>query len=155
MRSVNVHDTEGHLSLFAHFGRRSSRASLCQFHLVYSVYMPHMTTQMQMPTWAARERVTDLIWLVQHLDTLSVVAEGGYLALGRGALFIDTTGRVQGFGHPFAFYPNSEIEVFGGEVERRMVAEYDPEREMVAVLLKSFDSSSVYRIDLPRHRNWG
>jgi hypothetical protein len=116
--------------------------------------MPLTTTHLQLPAWAARERITDLMWLVQHLDILSAAAEGGYLALGRGALVIDTTGQIEGFGHPFAFVPQSEVEAFGGEMERRMVTEYEPERELVAMLLKSFDHLSTYRMEVHPQRDW-
>ena len=102
-----------------------------------------------MPAWAARQRLTDLVWIVENLHLLSLLAYEGYLIHGRGALIIDTSGRAAGVGHPCGFLAQEDIDSFCGEKERCQVARYDPEREMVTVLLKRDGGCSTYRIDLP------
>lgn len=67
---------------------------------------------------------------------------------GRGAIFVDTTSRPTGEGHPFGYYPQGLIEDGADEDVKRMVREYDPGREVVIVLLKSEDHTSTYRIHL-------
>jgi hypothetical protein len=139
----------GELVPTAHPGCRSSSASLCLFNLVYSRHMPEAEPQSPMPAWAERERISDLAWIVENLHIFWPAAEEGYIAHGRGALVVDTTIRPTDAGHPFGYFPQEDIEIAGGDDERRMVAQYDPDHEMVTVLLKAHDRCSTYRIGVP------
>ena len=123
--------------------------------------MPQGEQQPTIPAWAERERISDLAWIVENLHLFWPVAQTAYDEYGRGAIVVDTSARPsrepaplcgEGRGHPFGYFVQEQIEEAGGEHERRMVAEYDPEREMVTVLLKRQDRWSTYRIGVPEHR---
>ncbi|MBC7237197.1 MAG: hypothetical protein H5T69_15250 [Chloroflexi bacterium] len=66
---------------------------------------------------------------------------------------VDTTTVVvheHGEGSPFASMPQDLVEQKGWEDLSRMVREYDPSRELVAVLLKAGERRSAYRLGTPR-----
>lgn len=100
------------------------------------------------PPWAERERVGDLDWIKENLCVFWSVAQNGYEGSGRGAIVADTTQRAPEGGHPLCFFAQTMVEQSGDEDTLRMVREYDPAREMVAVFLKTDDCISVYRIGM-------
>lgn len=63
-----------------------------------------------------------------------------------GALLVDTISRPTVEGKPFGYFQQDILE--GGEDEdiKRMVKEYDPSEEFVAVLLKTENRTSTYRV---------
>ena len=101
------------------------------------------------PPWAERERTSDLAWIGENLQVFWPVAQVGFEELGRGAIVVDITSRPTGEGHPFGYLPREVLDQFGDGDTQRMVAEYDPAWEMVAMLLKPQDRSSTYRIGVP------
>ena len=120
--------------------------------LLYCPHMPEGEPQPHIPEWAQRERITDLAWIVENLHIFWPVARSAFDEFGRGAMVVDTTSRPTEQGHPFGYFPQEQIETYGGEDEIRMVAAYDPEREMVTILLKPRDRWSTYRIGVPGAR---
>ena len=102
--------------------------------------------QQQFPVWAERERGADLVWIQENLHVFWPVARDAYEELGRGAIVIDTTSRPTGEGHPFGYFPEETIDQYGDIDTKRMVKEYNPGWEMVAVLLKSQNRTSTYRV---------
>ena len=75
-------------------------------------------------------------------------AQQGYETYGRGAVVVNTTSRTGEKGNPFVYFPQEMIEQTGDEDAQRMVSEYDPTREFVAVLLKPEDRVSSYRLQV-------
>jgi hypothetical protein len=107
------------------------------------------------PAWARQERQGDLGWIAENLDAFSAIASLAFEEEGRGAIVVDVTSQpVPGAGHPFAYFPQEQIEEQDDEDIRRMVAEYDPTQEFVVVLLKSGDRTSTYRVGIvpPGHQ---
>ena len=102
------------------------------------------------PPWAERERSGDLDWIKENLCVFWSAAQQGYEESGRGAIVADTTQRAPEGGHPLCFFAQTMVEQSGDEDALRMVREYDPTWEMVTVLLKTRDRTSVYRVGVLR-----
>jgi hypothetical protein len=103
----------------------------------------------EFPNWANRDRQRDLEWIRQNLPIFWPVAIATYKEIGRGAIVIDTTSKPTGEGHPFGYIPQELVEQEDDEDIKRLVKEYDPEKDLVLVLLKANDRVSSYRIHLP------
>jgi hypothetical protein len=101
------------------------------------------------PQWAERERAEDLAWIGENLEIFWQAAQQGYAAHGRGAIGVDTTAQPTGAGHPFGYLTQAQIVHYGGRDEMRMVATYNPAREVVIVLLKPQGRVSSYRVGIP------
>jgi hypothetical protein len=106
------------------------------------------TVQPAMPDWARREREIDLAWLAGNLDQVRPLAEQGHSLVGRGALVIDVTLLSEREEIPLLFCSQPTIERTGDEDIQRLVREYDPSGEFVAVLLKLEGRVSSYRLRL-------
>jgi hypothetical protein len=103
----------------------------------------------RIPNWAEKERGNDMNWIRANLHILWPTAQAGYEAVGRGALWIDTTqtfAHPGGVGHPFGYFDQATVEQREDEDTKRMVREYDPSWEMVTTLFKTQDRLSTYRI---------
>ena len=98
------------------------------------------------PDWAMRERQRDMEWIGENLYIFWPVAAAAFVEEGRGAIVVDTTSRPTGAGHPFGYIPQAEVEARDDEDIKRMVREYDPDRELVVVMLKPADHISTYRV---------
>ena len=98
------------------------------------------------PDWALRERQYDMEWIKENLYIFWPAATGAYVGLGRGAIIVDTTSRPTGGGHPFGYFPQSFIDDYEYDDIKRMVREYDPDNELVVVMLKPGDHISTYRV---------
>lgn len=101
----------------------------------------------EIPDWAQQDRQADMAWISENLDTFWAAARLPHEAMGRGAIVVDATIQpVPGAGNPFGYFSQEQIEAHGDEDIGRMVAEYDPTRELVLVMLKSADRTSTYRV---------
>jgi hypothetical protein len=110
--------------------------------------------QRRIPNWAARERLQDLEWVGENFHIFWPTATAAFAEQGRGALVVDTTQQpVEGKGHPFGYFPQAVVETGDDEDIRRMVREYDPEKEFVVVMLKSAGRTSTYRVQPQRRQN--
>jgi hypothetical protein len=99
------------------------------------------------PDWACQEREADLAWISENLGIFCTVATDALEDSGRGAIVVDTTSLpVPGAGHPFGYFSQEQVDEYGDEDSRRMVADYHPEQELVLVLLKPGERSSTYRV---------
>jgi hypothetical protein len=102
--------------------------------------------QGQFPGWAERDRDYDLVWIAQNVQVLWPFASAAYVQGGRGAVFVATTLHVTGKGHPYGYFSQSAIEKYDDEDIKRMVREYDPDIELVVVLVKAQAHMSTYRV---------
>ena len=102
-----------------------------------------------MPEWARRERASDLRWVQENMHVLWPAAEQSYIKEGRGAIVVDTTSRPTGAGNPFFYMPEAGVEKLNDADALRMVKAYDPDSELVAMLLKAQKRVSTYRIVNP------
>src|SRR5438552_4381571 len=101
----------------------------------------------ELPEWAQQERQSDIAWIAENMLLFREAAQSAFRQGGRGAIVVDTTSLpVEGMGHPFGYYLQETIEGTGDEDVKRMVAEYEPEREFVIVLLKPEERTSSYRV---------
>ena len=99
------------------------------------------------PDWAQRDRQADFAWISGNLDVFWTAAAVAFEAAGRGAVVVDTTLEpIPGAGNPFGYFSQEQLEEQADEATKRMVAEYDPARELVLVLLKSGNRTSTYRV---------
>lgn len=107
----------------------------------------------EIPNWAKRERQSDLAWIAENLFVLWPAAQAQYKMFGRGAIVVDTTVQpIAGAGHPFAYFPEAMVKEIGTEQEQRLVANYNPQIELVVMLIKPGGKVSGYRIqqvDIP------
>ena len=101
----------------------------------------------KMPEWARRERQGDLGWISENMVAFRFAALTAYAESGRGAVVIDTTSQpIPGAGHPFAYFPQEEIEESGDEDTKRLVRQYDPATDFVVMLLKPLNRTSSYQL---------
>ena len=100
------------------------------------------------PGWAKRERDSDFAWIRENQHLFWDAAQEQYKKLGRGAIVIDTTSQPLGIGtgNPFMYCPQEEIDQTDDKDVQRMLQEYDPETEIVVVLLKKHNKVSSYRL---------
>ena len=111
--------------------------------------MPQSHTEI--PDWAAREREADIEWIRENLHVFWPAAKLSFEEFGRGALIVNTnTVRQQGThqGNPIFYLPAEQIRAYEWVPAIRMVREYEPNWEFVAVLLKR-QRESAYRIGVP------
>ena len=101
-----------------------------------------------LPDWAECERAGDLAWIEENVHIFWPAAHQGYETYGRGAVVVNTTSRTAGGGNPFIYFPQEMIEQTGDADTQRMVGEYNPTGEFVAVLLKIQDRVSSYRLQV-------
>ena len=80
------------------------------------------------------------------------MATAAFVKQGRGAIVVDTTSQPTGEGNPFGYFPQSVVEERDDEDIKRIVREYDPDREFVVVMLKPDDRTSTYRVQPSRKR---
>jgi hypothetical protein len=88
--------------------------------------------------------------LLENLHVFWPAAQAGFDQFGRGALTVDTTAQPEpDKGNPMYYVMQELVDEHFGEDEQRMVREYRPESEFVAVLLKKLDRVSSYRVGVP------
>jgi hypothetical protein len=92
------------------------------------------------------ERQSDLDWIRENTHLFLPMAREGFDRFGRGALVVDTTQQPTGEGHPFGYFPQEMLEDEADEDTLRLVSEYEPDGEFVAVLLKHRYRVSSYRL---------
>ena len=110
-----------------------------------------MREHYRIPDWAQREREADLKWIGDNLDLFCEVSTVAYEEVGRGVIIVDTTRQpINSTGNPCGYFPQGQVEDFGDDDINRITSEYDPEREIVVVLLKSEDRTSTYRVSAVR-----
>ncbi len=108
------------------------------------------------PDWAKRERAQDIEWIRENLHIFWPAATDAYAQAGRGAIIVDAAQQpVEGLGHPFGYFAQSFVEERDIEDVKRMVREYDPDNEIVVVMLKSGERFSSYRMQVLDHRSPG
>ncbi len=101
----------------------------------------------RIPNWAERERQGDLEWIGENLHVLWPFAASAFTAQGRSAIAVDTTSQPEpGRGNPFGYLPQPEIEKLRDEGVMWMVTQYDPNSELVIVMLKFAERASTYRV---------
>jgi hypothetical protein len=87
-----------------------------------------------------------MAWIVENMHVFWPAAQQQYQEHGRGAIVVDTMSRPTGAGHPFTYYPQAQVNETDDVDAQRMVREYDPQNEVVIMLLKPHDRVSVYRV---------
>ncbi len=100
----------------------------------------------RIPDWARQERKRDLAWIGENLHIFAPVAAEAFKSSGRGAIVVDTNSRPTGEGNPFGYFIQEIVEQGDDEDIKRMVREYNPEEELVIVLIKSQERTSTYRV---------
>jgi len=99
-----------------------------------------------LPSWAERERWSDLAWISPQLPTFHMAATMAFEDLGRGAIVVDTTSIAAGNGHPCDYFTEEAIQRYEDEDINRLVTQYAPQEELVIVLLKAENRTSSYRL---------
>lgn len=98
------------------------------------------------PKWAEKERLSDMAWIIENFEAFWPAAQQQYRTKGRGAIVVDTMDQVLGGGHPFYYCTRQQIQ--DNEDAQRMIGEYDPNVELVVLLLKPEDRMSIYRFQV-------
>jgi len=112
----------------------------------------HHNPNNNIPDWARRERGHDMEWIGENLHIFWPTATAAFEKQGRGAIVVDTTVQpIPGRGNPFGYFPQAVVETGDNEDIKRMVREYDPQHELVVVLLKSAERTSTYRVQVSPH----
>jgi hypothetical protein len=108
--------------------------------------MPEGERKSQLPPWHEQERRHDMAWINANLDVFWPMAQFSYEEVGRGAIVTDLTVDLQGGGHPYAYCNQAVIVAIGDPDALRIVAQYEPDWQFVAVLFKTEGRISTYRI---------
>jgi hypothetical protein len=108
--------------------------------------MPEGERKSSIPAWGEQERRQDMAWLNRNLHLFWPMAQSGYEEVGRGALVSDFAGELKNGIYPVVYCPQELIVALGDQDAIRMVAQYEPEWQFVAMLLKSEKRVSTYRI---------
>ena len=109
----------------------------------------------KIPDWARKEREQDLEWIGEYFEVFWFTSNLAYREVGRGAIVVDTTIQMPGAGHPFGYGPQEGIEEQDDEDAKRMVKEYDPQKEIVVVLWKDEERTSTYRVGIQQPGSQG
>lgn len=86
---------------------------------------------------------------MENWPQIAGAAWAGWLAHGRGETVIDARQTYQvvgGLGHAIAYVPAALVKV---PSDARMVAEYDPTREVVVCIVQADESEDTYRLAVP------
>jgi len=109
------------------------------------IYMPERAAE-STSSWAQRQQASDLAWITDNLRVPWPDAQKGYEEHGPGAIVVDITQRPASEGHSFGYFHQAFLEKTRDEDTQRIVREYDQSWKMVAVLLKTHDRTSTYRV---------
>lgn len=93
----------------------------------------------------------ELAWLEENLTIFWPAAHYGYEQEGRGALVFDASVEPLGEESQFNYAPQSVIEESEDEASRRLaafVAEYDPEKQFIAAVIKPELELATYQIEV-------
>jgi hypothetical protein len=115
--------------------------------------MPEKEQKPHIPRWAERERHSDMAWIGENLSEFWNAARQGFNTFGRGAVAVDTLVQpAPDKGHPMYYVPQELIDQHGSADEIRLVTQYDPSWEFVAMLFKEENKVSSYRVGVPNQR---
>ena len=115
----------------------------------YLLYYSCNMVERKIPEWARRERLQDLSWIQENMHVFWPAAWQQYQEQGRGAIVVDTTVQPEPeWGNPFVYLSQGEVEEAFDEDAQRMVQQYEPEQEIVIVLLKPEERVSTYRVQM-------
>jgi hypothetical protein len=115
--------------------------------------MPENERRRHIPEWAERERLEDMAWLGVNMTEFWDAAQRGFVEFGRGAVTVETTVQPEpDRGNPMFYLSQEQVGEYFGPDEIRMVAQYEPEWQFVAILLKEDDKVSSYRVGMPEQR---
>jgi hypothetical protein len=99
------------------------------------------------PDWAREERESDFAWIKENHFSFWPAAQTQFSAHGRGVVVVDTTVQPDpNAGNPMYYIVSTQVEQMDDEDTKRLVREYDPQREVVVMLLKPEGHSSTYRM---------
>ncbi len=99
------------------------------------------------PDWAKEERASDLAWIAENRSSFWPAAQAQFTAQGRGVIVVDTTVQPDpNTGNPMYYLPQEMAEQTDDEDTKRMLREYDTQRDFVVLLLKPEGRVSAYRV---------
>ena len=99
------------------------------------------------PVVSEQERINDFLWISENIHILWPAAQAQFSTVGIGAVVVDTTVQPDPeSGNPFGYIPQEFIENLGSSRTAQMVASYDPQVELVVVLLKAQGKVSTYQL---------
>ncbi len=93
------------------------------------------------------ERMSDLIWLDRHLPLFGQIGKSAYSILGRGVVVIDATVRSVWGRHPLGYLPLADVERNGVQESISLAHGYDPDQEVVVMIVKQQGHANVYRLN--------
>lgn len=94
------------------------------------------------PPWG-KSRPEDLNWIKDNRTVLWLATTVAFEEIGYGFIFVDLTEQTEGEGHPFGYYSEGELEPQQDGKLRRLLEEYDPDREFISLLWKGEERSDV------------
>lgn len=93
------------------------------------------------------ERGADLAWIQENFSLFWPMATSGFKNHGRGAIVMNTASTpIAGRGNPVDYFSQADLATAKIEKLEQMLREYDPEQELVVVLLKSPQHIKAYRV---------
>ena len=92
------------------------------------------------------EQQLDFEWLAENLDIFRSVVVEATARHGRGAVAVDLIRPPVNGGNLCVYWPQKHIDACAGEAVRALVREYEPESEVVVMILKPGDRISAYRL---------
>jgi hypothetical protein len=109
------------------------------------------------PSAAERRHAQEQAWLEENVALLWPAAYTGYLETGRGTLIIDTTAQPLPEEPPFRYAAPPQPTEADDETLKLLaqyVAEYDPERQLVATFLHAeneLPAFSLYQLEVDQY----
>lgn len=98
--------------------------------------------------WGELEQQADLGWIDQNLTTLASFAMTEHEEQGNGLIMVNTAERSAEHGHFYSFLPQAIIEEFESDDPKALVRDYDPQTQIVVMLVKSNAYISSYLVNV-------
>ena len=95
------------------------------------------------PDQVSCEREQDFNWIEENRAILWLAATVAFEEIGYGFIVVNLTEQTEDQGNPFGYYSEGELEPQNEEL-RRLLQEYDPDRQFIVVLCKAGGRSDVY-----------
>ena len=108
-----------------------------------------MTPEQNTVSYPEAQRQLELDWIERNTPLLSTKAAGYFGLVGRGAIIVDAATKPLSEGPLFTYFSKEQMEHIADADINEMVDDYDPDKELVVLLLLPQSQTQAYRINIP------